>query len=66
MVHQVQQLPHQFQLSLQKSLCFDHRDAVEKTKNNTSGTSQEELHCKQEILKLISKVVDDVRNLFAR
>ena len=49
-----------------KKLSFEHRLGVEKTKGNTSGTSQEEEHCKKEILSLISQIMDDLRYLFAR
>lgn len=49
-----------------KKLSFEHRRGVEKTKGNTSGTSQEEEHCKQEILNLISQIMDDLRYLFAK
>jgi len=49
-----------------KELAFKHREAVEKTQRNTSGTSQEEEHCKKGILNLITNIIDDIRSLFAR
>jgi hypothetical protein len=49
-----------------KKLCFEHREAIEKTKKSTSGTAQEETHCKHEIQKSITEIIDNMRKLFVK
>ena len=57
--------PYRERVQKVKELCFNYRDALAKSADLTTGMSQEEGFYREEITKLVSKLVDDIRELFA-
>ena len=57
--------PYQSKIQQLKQVCFRHRDALIKSESSTTGLSQEEESSREEILKLVSDLVDDIRARFS-